>query len=88
MITKREFFLYMSELYDETYDDPDTYKAYKEIVNCKNKSQVDELRSLPSMNARQKQAYRHALASNGKELTPRQLDQYLTMIELALSNIE
>ena len=88
MITKREFFLYMSELYDETYDDTETYKAYKEIVNCKNKSQISELRSLPSMNTRQKQAYRHALASNGKELTPRQLDQYLTMIELALSNVE
>lgn len=87
MITKREFFLYMSELYDESYDDTETYKAYKEIVNCKNKSQLDELRDLPKMNNRQKLAYRHALATNGKELTPRQLDQYLTMIELALSDM-
>lgn len=88
MITKKEFFLYMSELYEETYNDAETYKAYKEIVNCKNKAQLRELKDLPKMNTRQKLAYRHALASNGKELTPRQLDQYLTMIELALSDME
>jgi hypothetical protein len=88
MITKKEFFLYMSELYEETYTDSEAYRAYKEIINCTDKSKLRELRPLPKMKTKERLAYRHALAANGKELTPRQLDQYLSMIELALSNIE
>lgn len=88
MITKKEFFLYMSELYEEPYTDSEAYRAYKEIINCTDKSKLRELRPLPKMKTKERLAYRHALAANGKELTPRQLDQYLSMIELALSNVE
>jgi hypothetical protein len=88
MITKKEFFLYMSELYEEPYTDSEAYRAYKEIINCTDKSKLRELRPLPKMKTKERLAYRHDLAANGKELTPRQLDQYLSMIELALSNIE
>lgn len=88
MITKKEFFLYMSELYEEPYTDSEAYRAYKEIINCTDQSKLRELRPLPKMKTKERLAYRHALAANGKELTPRQLDQYLSMIELALSNIE
>jgi hypothetical protein len=43
MITKKEFFLYMSELYEEPYTDSDSYRAYKEIVNCTDKSKLKDL---------------------------------------------
>lgn len=84
MINKQEFYLQMSELFEETYDDPEGYKTYKEIANLKNKSQIKEMRELTKMDKEKRLLYRHALAANGKELTPRQLDQYLTIIEYAL----
>lgn len=88
MITKQEFFLHMSEVFEEVYEDPEGYKTYKEISNLKNKSQIKEMRELTKMDKSKRLLYRHALAANGKELTPRQLDQYLSIIEYALDHRE
>lgn len=88
MITKQEFFVQMSELFEEEYKDTEGYKTFKEISNLKNKSQINDMRELVQMDNISRLAYRHALASNGKELTPRQLDQYLTIIEYALDHIQ
>lgn len=77
----------MSELFEEVYDDPSGYKTYKEVVTLKNKSQIKEMKELTQMTKEERLIYRHALAANGKELTPRQLDQYLTIISYALDNI-
>lgn len=86
MLSKREFFLYMSTLYEEKYDDDDSYKVFKQIVNMKDQDQLLEMKEITTFNKRQKVAYRNALAENGKEFTPRQLDQYISLIELALEN--
>jgi hypothetical protein len=88
MVNKKDFFAYMSELYDEEYSDNDSYKALKSIIKVKDSSQIEELKSLVSMNTKDRLLYRYALASNGKELTPRQVDQYLSMVEYALINME
>lgn len=88
MKTKIEFFTDMSELFEEDYDDNEGYKTYREIASLKNKSQIKEMRELIDMDISKRLAYRHALAANGKELTPRQLDQYLTIIEYALDHRE
>lgn len=88
MITKQEFFLHMSELFEEDYKDLEGYKTYKEISSLRNKSQIKEMRELTQMDRTKRLAYRHALAANGKELTPRQLDQYLSIIEYALDHRE
>lgn len=88
MKTKKEFFTHMSELFEEEYTDNEGYRTYKEILTLNNKSQIKEMKQLTMMDSRQRLAYRHALAANGKELTPRQLDQYLTIIEYALDNRE
>lgn len=88
MKTKLEFFSYMSELFQEEYSDNEGYKTYKEILSLNNKGQIKEMKKLIVMDQRERLLYRHALASNGKELTPRQLDQYLTIIEYALDNRE
>ena len=88
MITKQEFFLHMSELFEEEYKDLEGYKTYKEISSLRNKNQIKEMRELTQMDRVKRLAYRHALAANGKELTPRQLDQYLSIIEYALDHRE
>jgi hypothetical protein len=88
MITKQEFFLHMSEIFEEDYKDTEGYRTFKEISNLKNKTQIKEMRDLTKMDQPTRLIYRHALAANGKELTPRQLDQYLSIIQYALDCIE
>ena len=88
MVTKKEFFSYMSAMYNEDYKDEELYKAFKSIIKLDNKSQIKELRDLTKMDTKERLLYRYSLAANGKELTPLQVDQYISMIELALENLE
>lgn len=88
MINKREFFAHMSQLYDEDYNDDDVYRTLKKIVKIKDEENIQELRNLTSLDRKGRLLYRYSLASNGKELTPTQVDQYITMIEYALSHME
>lgn len=88
MVTKKEFFSYMSAMYNEDYQDEELYQAFKTIVKLNNKSQIKELKDLTTMDKADRLLYRYSLASNGKELTPLQVDQYISMIELALENLE
>lgn len=88
MVNKQDFFTYMSMLYEEDYQDSDAYKTLKQVLRIKDKTQLEELKDLVKMDRPKRLLYRHALASNGKELTPRQLDQYLSMIDYALRNME
>jgi hypothetical protein len=86
MITKQEFFFHMSELFEENYNDPEGYATYKEISKLSNKDRITEMLELTKMDKKRRLLYRHTLAANGKELTPRQLDQYLAIIEYALDH--
>jgi len=88
MVNKQDFFTYMSALYEEDYNDTEAYKTLKQVIRLKDKTQLKELKSLIGMDRRERLAYRHALAANGKELTPRQLDQYLSTIDYALKNMD
>lgn len=88
MVNKKDFFAHMSYLYEENYQDNDTYKTLKQIMKITDGGQIRELKDLTSMNKRERLLYRMALASNGKELTPRQVDQYISMIEYALSHMD
>lgn len=88
MITKQQFFVHMSELFNEDYKDIDGYRTYKEISNLKNKTQISEMKDLLKMDTNKRLLYRHVLASHGKELTPKQLDQYLSIVEYALDSVE
>jgi hypothetical protein len=85
MVNKREFFAYMSEIYDEDYKDNDTYRTLKKILKVQDEEKIQEFKNITNLNKKQRLAYRHALAANGKELTPHQVDQYISMIEYALS---
>jgi len=88
MVNKKEFFAYMSEIYDEDYRNDDTYRTLKKILKVKDEDKLQELRNITVLDKEQRLAYRHTLAANGKELTPTQVDQYITMIEYALSHKE
>lgn len=87
MVNKQDFFAHMSALYDEDYNDNDVYKLLKSIIKIKDDHKLNELKDLVHMSKRERLAYRHAMAANGKELTPRQVDQYISMIEYAISHM-
>jgi hypothetical protein len=86
MVTKQQFYDHMHDLYGTDIED-NLYKTFKKIVKIKNKGAIKELRELVSMDKKHRLAYRFALAANGKEYTPRQIDQYLSMIQYALEHI-
>lgn len=86
MISKREFFQYMGTIYDEPYKDDETYEVFLSILKCTDKSQLNQLHDLTLMTRRQRLQYRYILACSGKELTPSQVDQYITTIDYALRN--
>ena len=86
MVTKREFFDYMSEIYDERYKNEEAYRLFKSIATMKDKNQLNEFHNITLMTKQQRLQYRYALALGGKELTPHQVDQYITTIDYALRN--
>jgi hypothetical protein len=86
MATKREFFDYMSQIYDEKYKNEEAYRLFKSITTMKDKNKLNELHDITLMTKHQRLQYRYALAINGKELTPHQVDQYITTIDYALRN--
>jgi hypothetical protein len=87
MITKKEFTDYMTDMYGEE-DYSDLYKSFKTFSKVTDHNQIAELRDLAKMNKVQRLRYRHAMAAHGRELTPRQLDQYLSTIEYAILHID
>jgi hypothetical protein len=87
MVTKQEFYDHMNDLYGDNLED-NLYKTFKKIVKIKNKGAIKELQELVNMDKKHRLAYRHALAANGKEYTPLQVDQYLSMIAYALEHIQ
>lgn len=88
MVNKKQFFAHMSELYDEDFSNDDTYRTLRKILKVKDEEKLQELKNITSLDKKQRLAYRYALAANGKELTPHQVDQYISMIEYALSHKE
>lgn len=87
MINKKEFFDHMSEIYSEEYDGNNLYRTLKSLIKIKDDQQIQNLREMVLMDHEQRLFYRSELAANGKELTPTQVDQYISMVEYALSHI-
>ena len=74
----------MSIKYEERYEDEDAYRIFKQIAKMTDEDQILEMKEITMFNKRERVAYRNSLAANGKELTPRQLEQYISTIQLAL----
>jgi len=88
MVNKKEFFQYMSDLYSEEYKDNEGYKTLKKILKITDLDKILELEEITEFNKDQRLVYRENLANNGKELTPFQVDQYISIIDYALSHMD
>lgn len=86
--TKKQFYDYMSSIYGK-YRNPNTYRTVVEIMKrADDIEMLVELSELTEYDEAQRLKYRYGLAVNGKELTPTQVDQYITAVEYALNHID
>jgi len=85
--TKKQFYSHMSYIYGK-YEDTNGYKTLVEILNKATDPYIyGELAEMIEYDEVDRLGYRYALACHGKELTPRQVDQYISIIEYALEFI-
>jgi len=88
-ITKKEFFQYMSALYEDKYRDNDAYKILLDIIKRADDPKfLDNIKELANMTARERLQYRYTMAVRGNEFTPIQIDQYISLIKYALKHID
>jgi hypothetical protein len=87
--TKKSFYDYMSIKYNVKYKDKETYELLLETIEqaSSNDEILYGLIDLLSMSKVDRLIYRNSLAESGKELTPKQVDMYLSMIEYALDHV-
>ncbi len=88
-VTKKDFFDYMSSIYHEKYSDTNAYKVLLEIMhNITDEQFLTKMIEMTKMTKNQRLEYRYDMAVSGKEYTPRQIDQYISMINYALDHID
>lgn len=88
-ISKRDFFKYMSALYEEKYKDNEAYDILVDIIKRADDPKfLNKIRELAEMNSRERLQYRYSMAVQGKEFTPTQIDQYISLIKYALKHID
>jgi hypothetical protein len=88
-LSKRAFFQYMSALYEEKYKDDEAYQILADIIQRADEPKfLNKIRELADMNAKERLQYRYAMAVQGKEFTPTQIDQYISLIKYALKYID
>lgn len=87
--TRKSFYEYMSKRFDVNYRDRDGYATLLAII--KNASNSDEefsnLVEIISMNNTDRLIYRNTLAEQGRELTPRQVNEYIAIIQYGLEHV-
>ena len=88
-ITKRAFFKYMSALYEDKYNNDEAYDILMDILKRSDDPKfLNRVRELAEMDTRQRLQYRYAMAVQGKEFTPTQVDQYVSLVKYALKHID
>ena len=86
--SKKTFFEHIRLLYGTEYCTDKGYDFLLRIINNKEDEEyMSYLQELIGMSIKQKYEYRNILAENGTELTPKQLDQKLFIIQYALNHI-
>jgi len=77
----------MTHIYGK-YEDTQGYKTLVEILDKAQDPYIyNELSEMIDFDEQDRLGYRHALACHGKELTPKQVDQYISIVEYALEFI-
>ncbi len=90
--TKMKFYKYMKDKYGKDFTDKDKIEAYDtllELIGEMNESDnsMNAFVELTLLNKTDRLIYRNTMAVLGTELTPVQLDQYISTIEYALEYI-
>ena len=88
--TKKSFYEYMSERFNtKDYRNTEMYDTLLEVIAdaSSDDGRLMELAELTIMNKTDRLIYRNTMAVLGTELTPVQLDQYISTIEYALEYI-
>ena len=84
---KKIFDSVMRELWGEAIsltDAWDTYTETQTTLDIGRQIDIMMLEALPKMSRQKRLEWREALAEQGVEMTPTQVDQYISIIELAL----
>jgi len=87
--TKKAFYDYMSDKYNAKYKDALSYIVLLDTIQAADKSESSfmDLAELTLMNKTDRLIYRNKMACNGTEMTPLQVDQYLSIVEYALEYV-
>ena len=87
--TKKAFYEYMSERYGIKYKDALSYIVFLDTIQLADQSEASfmDLAELTLMNKTDRLIYRNKMACEGTEMTPLQVDQYLSIVEYALEYV-
>ncbi len=87
--TKKAFYEYMSERLNTKYKSSEGYLDLLDIITVADKSEESfmDLAELTLMNKTDRLIYRNLMACQGKEMTPKQVDEYLLIVEYALEYV-
>ena len=88
--TKKSFYEYMSLKFKRKYKDEEAYITLLDIVSraSKDDAVMMEMAELTLMTRADRMIYRNAMAISGIEMTPTQVDEYLSTIEYGLEYID
>jgi hypothetical protein len=87
--TKKDFYAHMSKRLNTKYKNDEGYSTLLEIIEVASGNDIifTDLAELTLMNKTDRLIYRNALACEGKELTPLQVNEYLAIVEYGLEYI-
>lgn len=88
MMSRSSFNEVMRELWQMKSEDlSDAWQTYQEAVDTINrgdKMQMEVMEALPLLDKRRRLRWRENMAIQGIEMTPTQVDQYISILELAM----
>ena len=88
MMSRSSFNEVMRELWQMKYEDlSEAWQTYQEAVDTINrgdKMQMEVMEALPLLDKRRRLRWRENMAIQGIEMTPIQVDQYISILELAM----
>ena len=87
--TKTKFYKYMKAKYGKNFCDKDKLDAYEELLDViqecsRSDENLSALVEITLLGKTDRLIYRNQMAVLGKEMTPLQLDMYISTIEYAL----
>ena len=87
--TKKAFYEYMSIRLNTKFKDQEGYLTLLDVIASADKSETAfrDLAELTLMNKTDRLIYRNKMACEGFEMTPRQVDEYLCIVEYGLEYV-